>query len=110
MRGTNYEFLVRSRFAQPRCNLFCHHVEFAVAIERWVVLDPCLWAGCNGHEIRCEVALMREQGPGDACVFVGERYRSDVLVASGQQPAQPIIGAMGSVGEMSKHGTRSVDE
>ena len=53
---------------------------------------------------------MREQRPGDASILVGQRNSRDILVASDQQMAQPVIGLMGSMLEVSKHGARSVDE
>jgi hypothetical protein len=54
--------------------------------------------------------MMREQRPGNASILVGQRNSSDIVVASGQQTPQPIIGSMGSVFEMSKHCARSMDE
>lgn len=54
--------------------------------------------------------MVREQRPGDAYIFVSQRNSSYILVASGQQTAQPIIGSMGAMREVSKHSARSVDE
>ena len=54
--------------------------------------------------------MMRKQRPGDPSIVMGQRDSSDILVASGQQTSQPIIGSMSSMREMSKHGARSVDE
>jgi hypothetical protein len=53
---------------------------------------------------------MREQRPGNASILVGQRDSGYILVASGQQTAQPIIGSMGSMREVSKDRARSVDE